>query len=394
MSWGVTRHLCFKVSSTVVQLWLVALRVSNKNVGEGRGAVLYRPNSTVVQPTIIPRGVADSEGRRGYLATAAAGISALDLRTGELLWSTDAATQPVFVAESRLAALKRESQRANALLVVMLDVDRQGEVALVSKPIVFPDWVVVTTASNEDFSFEVRGNTGEIRLEWAAHARYRGGAPPSFQIQQQATHDASGVARVDLKTGQVEMLPPEEQAVRQFSEHLEEVETSSLERGTEWSLADPWIAGAKMAALVLKDEEEPVLMLRTWKLPAVEDETAVEVGRGRGLVPEVTPDGQYLFICGESFWEGQTNENTKWQVFSVATGRLIATLTFEPGAREVCVVDSRVLYVVEESPAVTGLTKTGTYRCILKARELMSNELLWERTLQERRASGPPRLRQ
>jgi hypothetical protein len=91
------------------------------------------------------------------------------------------------------------------LLVVLLDLDGQGEVALTSKPIVFPDWVVVTTAAGEDFSFEVWGNVNELRLKWEAHARYRGGAAPSFQIQQQATHDASGVARVNLRTGRVEM---------------------------------------------------------------------------------------------------------------------------------------------------------------------------------------------
>jgi hypothetical protein len=356
--------------------------------------VPYKPHSALGRPIIIPRGVADSEGRRGYLANdVAAGISALDLTTGELLWTTDGATQPVFVAESRLAALKRESQRANVLLVVMLDVDGQGKVALVSEPIVFPDWVVVTTAPSEDFSFEVWGDANELRLEWEAHARYRGGAAPSLQIQQQATHDASGVVRVNLKTGRVEMLPPEEQVIRQFPKRLEEVETASFKRGTKW-FSPPQIAGEKIAALIFKDGEEPVLMLQTWRLPAVEEETAVAVGKGRGLVPEVTPDGQYLFVHREALWEEQKHENTEWQVYSVATGGLIASLTLEPGAQEVSVVDSRVLYVVEESPTVTGVTRTGIYRSILKARELMSNELLWECTLQERRASQPPRLRQ
>ena len=354
----------------------------------------YKPHSALGRPIIIPRGVSEPQGRRGYLANdVAAGISALDLTTGELLWTTDAATQPVFVAESRLAALKRRTQRANVLLVVMLDVDDQGKVALVSEPIVFPDWVVVTTAPSEDFSFEVWGDANELKLEWEAHARYRGGAAPSLQIQQHATHDASGVARVNLKSGRVEMLPPEEQAVEQFPKRLEEVETASFKRGIKW-YTSPWTAGEKVAALVFEDGEEPVLMLKTWRLPAAEEETPVAVGKGRRLMPEVTPDGQYLFVHREAISEEQRHETTRWQVFSVATGRLIASPTLEAGAQEACVVGSRVLYVVEESPTVTGATKTGVYRSILKAREMMSNKLLWERTLQERRASQPPKLRQ
>jgi hypothetical protein len=353
----------------------------------------YEPNSALVRPTIIPRGVADSEGRRGYLANADAGISAFDLKTGDLFWTTDAATQPAFVAEGQLAALKRDGQRANVLLVVMLEVDDQCKVALISEPIVFPDWVTVTTVPNEDFSFEVWGNANELKLQWEAHARYRGGAAPSLQIQQQATHDASGVARVNVQTGWVEMLPPEEQVVRQFPKRLEEVDTASFKRGTRWDTGS-WIAGEKVAALVFEDGEEPVLILKTWRLPAAEEETAAAVGRGRRLVPEVTPDGQYLFVYRKAISEGQRHEATRWQVFSVATGGLIASLTLERGAQELCVVGNRVLYIVEESPAVTGATKTGVYRSILKTREMVSNKLLWERTLRERRASRPPRFRQ
>lgn len=153
----------------------------------------------------FPRGVAEPAGTSGYMTNASDGISAVDLVTGKVLWSTSEAARPLLVVGNRLAALRL--LKANALQVVILDVTRNGTAAVVSEPIVFPDWVRVGVQNNEDFAVHARSHTDALLLDWEAHAFYRGGAAPSPKVLQQSTKHAAGTAQINLDTGRVTMLP-------------------------------------------------------------------------------------------------------------------------------------------------------------------------------------------
>jgi hypothetical protein len=88
----------------------------------------------------------------------------------------------------------------------------------------------------------------------------------------------------------------------------------------------------------------------------------------------------------------QPAETEAWWVFSVETGQRLAQLDYEPGTQEACVLGARVYYLIEGPPApVTSGGSILPY--ILKARELTSGQVLWERPLQARRVSKPPALR-
>src|SRR5262249_37616394 len=53
---------------------------------------------------VIPGGVADAEGKTGYVSNPAGGIDAVNLKTGKLLWDTKAAAKPLALDPDRLCA--------------------------------------------------------------------------------------------------------------------------------------------------------------------------------------------------------------------------------------------------------------------------------------------------
>ena len=98
-------------------------------------------NSDSAKPVFFPRGVADSAGRVGYVASADGQIGAIDLASGKLLWVTDVASRPLVITGDRLVAQSYVEGKPNALRIVALDVTRNGAPILTSDPVLFPEWV-------------------------------------------------------------------------------------------------------------------------------------------------------------------------------------------------------------------------------------------------------------
>ena len=349
-------------------------------------------DAELAQPVFLPRGVADPGGRTGYVTNAAGGIDALDLLTGEQLWSTAVGSRPLALVGNRLAAQRPRQEKTNALEIVVLDVTQQGTLVLISDPVVFPEWVSVAPATEESFTYRIFIDDHHLLLDWHARGRYQGGAAPPPQILAQATQDATGTARIHLETGQVEMLPHTPHAAAHLPEGLQHVTSRPYLAGSSWQ-TEAWIASKKLSAFVSKESEgREALYLMTWDVSTGQAHEPILLVTGKALVPYVTPEGRYLFIHPEVPPAPQPAENQAWWVFSAETGQPLATLSYEPGAQEACVVGARVYYLVEgpSPPLASGgavLPRT------LKARELASDQVLWERPLQGRRVSKPPPLR-
>jgi hypothetical protein len=344
------------------------------------------------QPVFLPRGVAEPGGRTGYVTNASAGIDAIDLPTGELLWSTEVATRPLLVFDDRLAAQRSVKEKPHVLEIVVLDVTQQGKLVLTSDPMVFPDWLSITPGTEESFAYKVFYYHPYLTLEWHAHARYKGGAAPPPHILEQATKDAAGTARMNLETGQVEMLPHTRHAAAPLPDGLHDVTSRPYLTRSGWH-TDPWVVGKKLCALVSEESEgREALYLKMWDVSTAQTHEPILLVTGNALVPYVTPDGRYLFIHQELPPAPQAAETQAWLVFSAETGQRIAQLDYEPGTQEACVLESRVYYLTEGPPVP--ITSGGVILPdILKARELTSGQVLWERTFQARRVSKPPALR-
>src|SRR5690349_5598104 len=108
-------------------------------------------------PVRIPAGIADTDGKVGYLVSKNGGIDAVDLADGKLLWTTDEARTPLLAQRDGLLAFGAEYNR-----VVLLD-RTSGKVIRQSDLLEFPKDVRGPARSdpltNWNFAAEIRART-------------------------------------------------------------------------------------------------------------------------------------------------------------------------------------------------------------------------------------------
>jgi outer membrane protein assembly factor BamB len=162
-----------------------------------------------VEPVYLPFGVADAAGKVGcFTLPTGDGLVAVDLATGEVLWETKEANQALVVAGNRLIA---RTGRDNRVRVVVLDIAAKGKRLLESEPLTLPIWAAVGrpwTYQGQNRRFIAEGRLVEgnlVELNWGAQAGFFGGKFHTPEMAKGQT--ACGVARVNLETGKVDMLP-------------------------------------------------------------------------------------------------------------------------------------------------------------------------------------------
>jgi hypothetical protein len=151
-------------------------------------------------------GVTDAAGKVGFFPNKSGGIDALDLATGKLLWASKEASRPLAVVDNRLIA---QSGTGNQVRFVVFDTANQGKAAGESKPVKLPDWVAIQTQYGRTFQSNVRTDGAAMLYAWEARAFYAGGAAPTPEIEEAARKHATGVIRIDPKTGQAESIMPD-----------------------------------------------------------------------------------------------------------------------------------------------------------------------------------------
>ncbi len=162
-------------------------------------------------PVYLPGGIVDPAGDIVYLTDHGRGVLAVNAASGDVLWESQAATKPIALAGGRVAALKG---RMGELRVVVLDAEK-GTVIRESDPIALPEWADVGTCldhSGEGRNFWARARVADGRLlvKWSAGRHYWGGVNPGREFLEQFNRQASGVTRIDLDSGQVELLADDE----------------------------------------------------------------------------------------------------------------------------------------------------------------------------------------
>ena len=343
------------------------------------------PN-TPLSRIVLPAGIADPTGHTGFFAGASGGIEAVELKTGKLLWQTHEAQAPLLVDGKHLLA--QAGVKRNRLRILRLDLTRQGECDLESDPVVFPAWVVTGEAHGRSFRSHWRLEKRQLVLEWEASGWYAGPNKPTPEQEKAARKHAAGCARIDLRTGQVEVGPAEKTVTPlapALPEHLERksVRWQGLVAG-EWRVVTlEEVAGQQRLILHCCDQ-------KTGKTTELK-----ELLRGKRLLLRPSLDERFLCLREDSPDPDERGSlmprkaSSWWLLVSPQTGEQIGRIPHEAGMHAVELLGDRVYYLVSGS-SHGSLDQPNVHPRTLKAIELSSGRLLWERPVAGKLVSPPP----
>jgi hypothetical protein len=347
-----------------------------------------------VTPLRIPGGVTDPTGKTGFIANDRNGIEAVNLETGEVLWTADIPGKPLGVAGKHVVEQVPDKAKANVVRVVLLDIEATGKQVKESDPVVFPDWVATGLAGGKTFTSSGKLHQGDLLLTWQARSSYWGGAPPTPEIERAARKEAHGVARVSLDTGKVEMLDadkaPAEPAPKVPAE-LEKVASHQYFTGAEWK-QKPLIVGTTLAALAVEDAGGGVqkMSLKRWDLTTAKALDTVELLKGKSLWTLIADDGRTVAVHQALVKEQLPEGDYAWWVFDAETGKQVAKFPFEAGSTDLSVIGPRAYYAVNGQAKVPPRPDGFETPRLLKAVDLKTGKQVWERNLPPIRHLPPP----
>jgi hypothetical protein len=337
-------------------------------------------------PIRLPAGIADPAGRIGFFAGAADGIEAVDLASGKVLWQTYEAQRPLLLDGDHLLA--QAGTKRNRLRILRLDVKRNGECDFESDPLVFPAWVVTGEAHGHSFATQWHKEKHHLVLDWEASVWYAGKTRPTPEEEQAARKHARGIARIDLRTGQIEVLPAQTKSTPPLPPLPEQLEKKEL----RWQ----GLVGQHWKVLALEEEKgQQCLVLHSWDRQKETEQPPKKLLRGKRLLVRTTLDEQILCLREASpspedhLSLTQKKAPNWWWLFSVQTEKPLGRIPDEPGMNTIVVLDKRVFYLVPGS--LRGpLDQPNVQPQTLKAIDLSSGKKLWERPVAGKLLAPPP----
>jgi hypothetical protein len=317
----------------------------------------------------IPGGILDTTGRVAYL-TGSAGIDAISLAHGELVWRTTEAQYPLLVVGDRLYALAITD--ANLLQVKGFDLVNQGKRIYQSAMVDLPRWVVPRQGPERSFTWTWRREKTTLILNWTASAS--SGLGPRKQ--------AAAVVRIDLEDGKVKsgpVTPPPAPTTPHLPPQLEK-------RAVRWQRS----LSGQLHALLLEEirtagtQRKQRLVLRTWNERSGKEGSEHELLRGTRLVVMEGLDGIHLWVrdaapSPDVLGSDDVPAPYHWMVYSALDGHLVARVPFVPGTREVLLLHDRA-YCLAAAPLRSDSLELSTRRAYtLHAIDTETGKVVWKR---------------
>ncbi len=359
-------------------------------------APAVKPQPEAISSIRMPAGIADTEARIGFFASAAGGIEAIDLAKGKVLWQTHEGQRPLLLDGDHLLA--QAGTKRNRLRILRLNIKHNGDCDFESDPLVLPAWVVTGEAHGHSFTAQWHTEKHHLVLNWEASAWYTGKTRPTPEEALAARKHARGIARFDLRTGQIDIQPATPSLPSPNSEEPSPPLPEQLERkALRWQ----GLIGQHWKVLALEEEKgQECLVLHSWDRQKETEQQPKELLRGKRLLVRTTLDEQILCLReGESSpdehvsFSRATGEQAKtshwWWLFSVQSGKLLGRIPDEAGMNTIVVVKNRVFYLVPGT--LRGhLDQPNVQPQILRAVDLSNGKKLWERPVAGKLIAPPP----
>lgn len=339
---------------------------------------------------VLPQGLADPTGRIGYFASASGGIEAIDLATGKVLWQTHEAQRPLLLDGDHLLA--QAGTKRNRLRILRLDVKRDGECDFESDPIVFPAWVVTGEAHGHSFAAQWHQDKHQLVLDWQARAWYTGKTRPTPEEKSAARKRAGGIARIDLRTGQIEVQPTLGEPAAPAAESPPPLPEQLERKALRWQ----GLIGQHWKVLALEEDNgKQILVLHSWDQKKNAEEQPKELLRGKKLLVRTTLDEQILCLHeGSPRPDDSASLMPKkspswWWLYSVLTEKPLGRIPDEAGMHSIAVVGKHVFYLIPGT-LHGSLDRPHFQPQTLRAIDLSSGQKLWEHPVAGKLIAPPP----
>jgi hypothetical protein len=317
----------------------------------------------------LPGGILSPDQKVGYFVNINNGIDAINLNDGSVLWTTDVASYPLLATNKWLVVHKRLPPHWNiggAFTIATLALDNGSLIFQSATIFRVPFYPPSYCWGKTNLNFQLRATTDRLFIDWQAQAYYyQGGASPpegidALYAQRKARGEDRGTVQIDLNSGVVERLPPEDPVTDTSVKE-------SLPSGR-------WIAGQKIVDLVRDEiDGQQGLQLRIRDRYGERNiEKIIELGRGETLHYIVTLDQCYIFVCPDICDVGQP-----WWIFAAETGELLTTVNYDASyksidIRSIAIFNSKIYYLVDQRIDYL------THQSVLKVKDLNSGKLCWE----------------
>jgi hypothetical protein len=249
--------------------------------------------------------------------------------------------------------------------------------------------VVTGEAHGHSFTASWHLAKHHLVLDWEASAWYAGGSRPTPEEESAARKHASGSAHIDLRTGQIEILPAQKKHQSPPPMLPEQLEKKAL----RWQ---GLVGGRYLKVLALEEENgQQRFVLHTWDRQKGTEEQPRELLQGKRLLVRTTLDERVLCLRETSPGPDErgslmpSKKPSWWHLYSVQTGEILGRIPDEAGIHTIVVLGKHVFYLAPG--ALRGpLDQPNVQPQTLKAIDLSTGKKHWEHPVAGKLIAPPP----
>lgn len=146
---------------------------------------------------MLPRGVADPNGFKGFVQGPDGSLVALDLTSGALLWRSGQHFRPLLCTNGQVVVASTPSERE--LELVLLDAASGREIRR-SASTRLPEWAHASSVESPEWSLQSDVEEPNVVVNWLARSFYKGGAAATHRKMEEEEHQAAGSLSVELES--------------------------------------------------------------------------------------------------------------------------------------------------------------------------------------------------